>query len=123
MTKCYLNLGSFYSAEAPAPLKWGDFEPSSGIGKLKNFAGAGPPGPLFLLGLGWAGSRLFLAQALGHIWAISGSLFFEILLVLAGPGIVWPGRWATSGSFFNQSAESHKGDFSNMPLDHIGTIF
>jgi hypothetical protein len=45
-------------------------------------------------------------QALGHIWVI-----FQ------------PGRWVTLGRFFDQGARSHKGDFLNMALDHIGAIF
>ena len=68
-----------------------------GIGNLKNFAGAGPPGPLFLLGLGrveaffgpGAGPYLgiiwatffgnFAESLLGHIWAISYIDLFVIV--------------------------------------------
>jgi hypothetical protein len=71
----------------------------SGIGKLKIFAGAGPPGPLFWLGLG--GVEAFFAPGAGpHL----GHFFFGNF---AGPGIFGP----------------HLGHFSNMALDHTGTIF
>jgi hypothetical protein len=36
---------------------------------LGHFFSPGPSWATILLGLGWAGSMLFLAQALGHIWA------------------------------------------------------
>jgi hypothetical protein len=69
-----------------------------GIGKLKILLGLGHSFSEILLGLGLVRARIFLAQALGHIWAISGPLFLEILL-----GHIWaifrPGRWVTLERF------------------------
>jgi hypothetical protein len=48
-------------------LRYNKIQPKSRIGKQTNFAGAGLPWPLFLLGLGRV--EAFLPQALGHIWA------------------------------------------------------